>query len=92
MWLVTALLFFNAWLLGFFGFLLAAVGMSLTALSATDDGRTAPRVGGLIAALGVWGLLSSLALLSVVRVELILVVEFALCSVAHALVSMRDPR
>jgi hypothetical protein len=92
LWLVTALLFFNAWLLGFLGFLLAAVGPSLTALSATDDGRAAVRVGAVIAALVLWGILSALALAMVLRLEYVFVIEFVVCSAVYAYVLLADPR
>lgn len=92
MWLVTALLFFNAWLLGFLGFLLAAVGLSLTALTVTDDGRAAVRVSAVIAALVLWGIVSSLALAMVLRVEYVLVIEFVVCSAVYAYALLANPR
>jgi hypothetical protein len=92
MWLITALLLFNAWLLGFFGFLLAAVGLSLTALTVTDNAGTAVRLGSVSAALGLWGLLSLLALASVLPVEHVLVIEFVLCSAVYAYVLLGDSR
>lgn len=92
MWLITALLLFNAWLLGIFGFLLAAVGLSLTALTATDNAAIAVRLGSVVAALGVWGILSLLALSAVLPVEHVLVIEFVLCSAVYAFVLLGDLR
>jgi hypothetical protein len=92
MWLITALLLFNAWLLGIFGFLLAAVGLSLTALTATDDAGIAVRLGSLSVAIGVWGILSLLALSAVLPVEHVLVIEFLLCSAVYVYVLLGDVR
>jgi len=88
MWLITVVLFADAWLAGSYGYFLAIAALVITALIASAPGV---RVVAVLAAATIAVIITLVELAGVVNVGLSLVVQFSLCSLAYIYRLIRGP-
>jgi hypothetical protein len=88
MWLITIVLFADAWLAGSYGYFLATGALVFTALIASP---TSVRIAAVIAAATIAVIITLVELAGVVNADLALVVEFSLCSFWYVYRLVRGP-
>jgi hypothetical protein len=88
MWLITVVLFADAWLAGSYGYFLAIAALVTTALIASAP---SVRIAAVIAAATIAVIITLVELTGVVNADLALVVQFSLCSFLYIYRLVRGP-